>query len=338
MIVQVALLPEGKITLVADKRLVLGVDKLVPRELGLDPKLPRAYVARVILLAGVRGHVGHHLLPPAEPFAAVRTRVREHVGVQLSVDVQGRLRLERLPARVTDVRPFASVGTPVILPGSLRRERLAAQVAHKVLQLRVYVPEVSGQPAGVAELFAAHVTGERPLVLVNPHVAQIRVLQLEKPPALGALERLLHVRRASKNLAQILIVLFVVEYQMRRLVVVVRDLVSLAFLLLACDRSKLVTVLVAVGIFYRALRRDILFLHFDGQLTVTLQLLRYIGRLIVRRVHDGDPDRVGVLGRHARLCQAAYSRLASFPVWLPKCFRRVRGHSKRCPDAARPAK
>lgn len=120
---------------------------------------------------------------------------------------------------------------------------------------------------------------------------------------------------------------------------VIRDLISLAFLLLVCDSdcSKLVAVL--VRIFYRALRRDILFLHFDGQLIVTLQLLRHGGRLIVRRVHDGDPDRVGVLGRRAQLCQVAHSRLAPFPVWLPKCFRRVRGHFKRRPDdAARPAK
>lgn len=119
---------------------------------------------------------------------------------------------------------------------------------------------------------------------------------------------------------------------------VARDLISLALSLLVrdSDRPKLVAVL--VGIFYRLVCRDILLLHFDGQLIVTLQLLRHGRRVIVRRVHDGDPDRVGVLGRRTQLCQVAHSRLTSFPVWLPKCFRRVRGHFKRCPDAARPAK
>lgn len=117
--------------------------------------------------------------------------------------------------------------------------------------------------------------------------------------------------------------------------VVVRDL---AFRLLVYDNDCPRLAVFATGIFYRALRRDMFSLHFGGQLIVTLQLLGHGRRLIVRCVHDGDPDRVGVLGLHDRLCQVAHSRLAPFPVWLPKCFRRVRGHSKRCPDAARPAK
>lgn len=98
MIVQVAFLSESETTLDADEWLVLGVNELVPRELGLDPELLLAYVARVVLLAGVRGHVGQHFLSPAESLVAVRARMREVISVQLAVDVQGCLGFKGLPA------------------------------------------------------------------------------------------------------------------------------------------------------------------------------------------------------------------------------------------------
>lgn len=81
-----------------------------------------------------------------------------------------------------------------------------------------------------------------------------------------------------------------------------------------------------------------LFLHlvtFRRSQGIVLQLFGHGGRLIVRRVHYGDPNRIAVLGRRIlSLFQVAHFRLASFSVWLPKCILRVRGHFKRCPDAA----
>lgn len=71
MIVQITLLPESETALDADERLVLGVNELVPRKLGLDPELPLAHVASVVLLAGVRGHVSQYLLSPTESLATV---------------------------------------------------------------------------------------------------------------------------------------------------------------------------------------------------------------------------------------------------------------------------
>lgn len=200
MIVQVALLPERETALDADERFVLGMNELVPHELGLDPELPLAHVAPVILLASVRGHVRQHLLPPAEPFATIRARVRKYIGMQLAVNVQRCLGFISFPARIADIRPFTGMSAPVILPRRLGRKRSAAQVAREILQLRVHVLKMPGQTPGVAELLAAHVAGERSLVLVNPHVSQIGVLQLETPAALGALERLLS-GRVPKTLA-----------------------------------------------------------------------------------------------------------------------------------------
>lgn len=77
----------------------------------------------------------------------------------------------------------------------------------------MYVLEVPGQSAGIAELLAAHVAGEGSLVLVDPHVSQIRILQFEAPAALGAPVRFLSMRRFSKNLAQVFIVLLVIKYR-----------------------------------------------------------------------------------------------------------------------------
>lgn len=189
----------------------------------------------------------------------------------------------------------------------------------------MHIFKVPGQSSRIAELFAAHVTSKRSFVLVDSHVSQIRILQLEASITFDALERILLMRRFFKNLAQIFTVLFIIKYQMHR-VVVRRNVISLVFLHLMCDtdRPKLVVVL-EIRMFYRMLHRNRLSLHYDRQLNVTL-LFRHGRRLIVRRVHDGDPDRVGILGRRVRLCKVADSRLGPFPVWLPKCFWRVRGH------------
>lgn len=173
VIVQVALLSKSETTLDADERLALGVDELVSRKFGLDSEFLRAHVARVILLASMRSYMSQHLLPSAEPFATIRARVRELVGVKFTVDIEGRLGLEGLATRIADVRPFAGMSAPMILSRGLGRERFTAQIAHKVLQFRVHVLQVSGQSAGIAELLAAYVTSERSLVLVDPHVAQI---------------------------------------------------------------------------------------------------------------------------------------------------------------------
>lgn len=81
MIVQIAFLPKSETAINADKRLILGMNKFVPHEFGLDPELPLTHVAPMILLAGVRGYVGQHLLPSTKLLAAVRTYVREHVSV-----------------------------------------------------------------------------------------------------------------------------------------------------------------------------------------------------------------------------------------------------------------
>lgn len=102
--------------------------------------------------------------------------MREFVGVQLAVDVERRFGLEGFAARVADVRPFAGMRTPMVLSCSLGCERTAAQVAREVLQLGVHVLQVPGQAARVTKLFATDVASERPLVLVDPHVPQIRVL------------------------------------------------------------------------------------------------------------------------------------------------------------------
>lgn len=185
VIVQVALLSKSKTALDADERLVLGVDELVSCQFGLDSEFLCAYVARVILLARMRSYVSQHLLPSTEPFSTIRAHVRELVGVKFAVDIEGCLGFEGLAARVADVWPFAGMSAPMILSRSLRRERFTAQIAHKVLQLRVHVFQVPGQSARIAELLAAYVTSERSLVLVDPHVAQIRILQSETLATLG---------------------------------------------------------------------------------------------------------------------------------------------------------
>lgn len=115
---------------------------------------------------------------------------------------------------------------------------------------------------------------------------------------------------------------------------IVWDLIYLDFLLVARERP--IRLILAIRVSYRVLCGDMLFLHLGGQPQgIVLQLFRHGGRLIVHRVHYGDPNRIAVLGRRTlRLFQVAYFRLASFPVWLPKCILRVRGHFKRCPDAA----
>lgn len=187
VIVQIALLSECEAALGAGERFVFRMYELMSHELGLDAELLAARVARVILLAGVCGHVSEHLLPAAEPLGAVRASVRELVGVQLAVYVERRLGLEGLAARVADVRPLAGMRASMVLPRGLGRERTAAQVAREVLQFRVHVFQVSGQTAGVAKLLAADVTSERPFVLVNSHVPQIRVLEFETFAALCTL-------------------------------------------------------------------------------------------------------------------------------------------------------
>lgn len=71
MIVQVALLPKSETAMNADKRFIIGMYKFVSREFGLDSELPLTHVAHMILLAGVRGYVSQHFLPPTESLAAV---------------------------------------------------------------------------------------------------------------------------------------------------------------------------------------------------------------------------------------------------------------------------
>jgi len=89
----------------------------------------------------------------------------------------------------------------VVFPCGLRSERTTAEVAREVLQFRVHVLQVTTESSRVAELLAAYVTRERSLVFVDPHVAQIRIFQLEALAALGAPKRLLLLpgRSASSN-------------------------------------------------------------------------------------------------------------------------------------------
>jgi len=260
VIVQVALLPESQAALDAHEGLLLGVDELVPRQLGLDAELLRAHVARVILLAGMRGHVGQHFLSAAESFAAVRTRVRKLVRVQLAVNVQRRFGLERLAARIADIRPFASVRASMILPRRLRSERTAAQIAREVLELRVHVLQVTTESSGVAELLAAHVTRERSLVLVDPHVTQIRVLQLEALAALGAPKRLLLLPGSPATSDRLLHGLAFAR-GIRRIASgihrVVRDPIVLAFLDVALDVARSVRLVIS--------RNAFLFARADGR-------------------------------------------------------------------------
>lgn len=176
VIVQIALLSKGETALDADKRLALGMDELVSRKFGLDTEFLRAYVTRVVLFTGMRSYMSQHLLPSTESFATVRARVRELVGMKFAVNIQGRLGFKGLAARVADVRPFAGMSASMILSRSLGCERFAAQIAHKIFQLRVHVLQVPGKSAGIAKLLAAYVTSEWPLVLMNPHVTQIRIL------------------------------------------------------------------------------------------------------------------------------------------------------------------
>jgi len=276
VIVQVALLPEGQAALDAHERLLLGVDELVPRQLGLDAELLRAHVARVILLAGVRGHVGQHFLSAAESFAAVRARVRELVRVQLAVNVQRGLGPERLAARIADVGPFASMRASMILPRRLRSERAAAQVAREVLQLRVHVLQVTTESSRVAELLAAHVTRERSLVLVDPHVAQIRVLQLEALAALGAPKRLLLLPGSPATSDRLLRSLAFAR-GIRRIASgihrVVRDPIVLAFLEVALNEvARPVRLVIS--------RDAFLFARADGRsrrIVIPMQLARLFG-------------------------------------------------------------
>lgn len=170
---EVTLLAEADAASLARVRLLAGVDALVPGEVVLHAECLAAHVARVAPLARVHGQVAQHLLPPAEPLSAVGAPVRILVRVRSAMYVQGRLRPERLAARVTHVRPLASVDAPMVLHRVLHREAAAAYVARVVLHALVHVPEVVVQAAALDELFAAYVARVRLLARVGARVRPV---------------------------------------------------------------------------------------------------------------------------------------------------------------------
>lgn len=99
--------------------------------------------------------------------------MRKLVSVRFIVNIKGRFCLERLAARVTDVRSFAGMDAPVILHGSLHGEAAAAYVAGMILHTVVHVLQVIVQTAVLKVLLTANVAYVRFFPRMHAHMGPV---------------------------------------------------------------------------------------------------------------------------------------------------------------------